>query len=122
MIIFMNRSSVSCILVHARIQSRDIEISRKHVKARFSRPCFYQPYHKMANISTQRTPLGELSSNIIRGKELTPKVRGKVLGMKEAGHNVPYIMRRLKLSRCAVRYTIDQDELRDDAETLPRPG
>jgi hypothetical protein len=76
----------------------------------------------MANISTQRTPLGELSSNIIRGKELTAKIRGKILGMHECGHNIPWIMNRLKLSRCAVRYTIDQDELRDDGETLPRPG
>jgi hypothetical protein len=76
----------------------------------------------MANISTQRTSLGELSSNIIRGKELTPKIKGKILGMRDCGHNVPYIMGRLKLSRCAVRYTIDQDELRPNAETLPRPG
>ena len=76
----------------------------------------------MANISTQRTPLGERSSNNARGPELTPDKRGRILGMYECGHNVPFIMARLKLSRYAVRYTIDQDELRNDAETLPRPG
>jgi hypothetical protein len=76
----------------------------------------------MANISTQRTPLGERSSNNVRGPELTPEKRGRMLGIYEYGHNVPYIMGRLKLSRYAVRYTIDQEELRDDAETLPCPG
>jgi hypothetical protein len=53
----------------------------------------------MANMSTQRRPLGELPLNIIRGKELTPNMRGKVLGMHLAGHNIPFIIVRLKLSR-----------------------
>jgi hypothetical protein len=49
----------------------------------------------MANMSTQWHPLGELPLNIIRGKELTPKMRGKILGMHEANHNEAYIMVRL---------------------------
>jgi hypothetical protein len=58
-------------------------------------------------MSTPRCPLGELPLNIIRGKELTPNMRGKVLGMHIAGYKVPFIMVRLKLSRWAVRYTIN---------------
>jgi hypothetical protein len=76
----------------------------------------------MANISTLRTPLGELSSNITHRKELTPKMRGKILGMHECGHSVPYIMVRLKQSRGAIHSTIDNDELRNEAKTLPCPG
>ena len=73
-------------------------------------------------MSTPRRPLGELPLNIVRGKELTPNMRGKVLGMHIAGHKVPFIMVQLKLSRFAVRYTIDQDELRNDGHTQAHPG
>ena len=73
-------------------------------------------------MSTSRRPLGEIPLNVIRGKELTPKMRGEIIGMHKAGHNVPSIMKQLKQSRCAVRYTIEQDELRPDAESKPRPG
>jgi len=76
----------------------------------------------MANISTQRHSLREISINIVRGKELTPKIRGKILGMHEAGYNVPYIIVRLKVSRSAYRTIIDRDELRNDAHTISRPG
>lgn len=53
------------------------------------------------------------------------KMRGKILGMHEAGHNRPYIIVRLKVSRKASRTTIesiDQDELRNDARSQPRHG
>jgi hypothetical protein len=52
-------------------------------------------------------------------------MRGKILGMHEAGHNRPYIIVRLKVSRKASRTTIesiDQDELRNDARFQPRAG
>jgi hypothetical protein len=74
------------------------------------------------SLSTTRPVLGEISGNITRGKELTPKLRGQVISMAECGHNVPYIMARFKLSRKAVRYTLDNDELRTNANSLPRPG
>jgi hypothetical protein len=76
----------------------------------------------MANMSIQRSPLRELPLNIIRGKELTPNMRGKVLGMHLAGYKIPFIMVRLKLSHYVVRYTINQDELRNNGHTLPRSG
>jgi hypothetical protein len=91
------------------------------------KPRFYAlpssiPYHKIANILTLRRPLGELPLNIVRGKELTPKMRGKILGMKAARHEILFIIVRLKVSRKACKTTIDQDELRTDAHTLPRPS
>jgi hypothetical protein len=91
------------------------------------KPRFYAlpssiPYHKIANILTLRRPLRELPLNIVRGKELTPKMRGKILGMKAARHEILFIIVRLKVSRKACKTTIDQDELRTDAHTLPRPS
>jgi len=73
-------------------------------------------------MSTQRRPLKELPLNIIRGKELTLKMRGKILRMHDANHSKAYIIVRLKLSRLAVRYTIAQDELRPNGYFKPRPG
>jgi hypothetical protein len=74
------------------------------------------------SLSTVRLVLGEISGNITRGKELTPKLRGQVISMAEYRYNVLYIIARFKLSRKAVRYTLDNDELRTDANSLPRPG
>ena len=76
----------------------------------------------MANMLTQRRPFRELPLNIIRGKELTPKMRGKILKMHDANYSEAYIIIRLKLSRLAVRYTIAQDELRPNGYFKPRPG
>jgi hypothetical protein len=53
-------------------------------------------------MSTQRRPFKELPLNIIRGKELTLKMRGKILKMHDANYSKAYIIVRLKLSRSAV--------------------
>jgi hypothetical protein len=68
-------------------------------------------------MSTPRDPLKELPLNIVCGKELTLNMRGKVLGMHIAGHNIPFIIVQLKLSRFAVKYTINQDKLRNNGHT-----
>jgi hypothetical protein len=73
----------------------------------------------MANILTLRRPFRELPLNIICGKELTLKMRGKILGMKAVGHEIPFIIVRLKVSCKACKTTIDQDKLRTNAHTLP---
>jgi len=41
---------------------------------------------------TLQHSLGEISVNIVWGKELTPKIRGKILGMHKAGYNILYII------------------------------
>jgi hypothetical protein len=74
------------------------------------------------SLSIARPVLGEISSNITRGKELTPKLRGQVISIAECRYNVLYIMARFKLSRKAVRYTLDNNELRTNANSLPRPS
>jgi hypothetical protein len=61
----------------------------------------------MANILIIQRPLKELPLNIICGKELTLKIRGKILDIKEAGHRILYIIIRLKVSYKAYRTTID---------------
>ncbi|KAF4634283.1 hypothetical protein G7Y89_g3818 [Cudoniella acicularis] len=58
-----------------------------------------------------------------RGKELTPKIRNKVCALAEDGHRVLYIMARYKLSRKAVRYTLDHEASRPETnESIRRPG
>jgi hypothetical protein len=80
------------------IQLVDIEISRKRVETRFTRLYFSFLHIKTLSLSTMRVPLGETSPNIVRGKELAPKLRGKILGMHKSGHSIPYIIERLKQS------------------------
>jgi hypothetical protein len=61
----------------------------------------------MANMLILRRLLRELPLNIIRGKELTPNMRGKVLRIYIIGHKVPFIIVQLELSRFIVKYTIN---------------
>jgi hypothetical protein len=61
----------------------------------------------MANISTLQHPLKEMPLNIVCGKELTPKMRGKILKMKAVRHDIPFIIVQLKVSRKAYKTTIN---------------
>jgi hypothetical protein len=84
---------------------------------------FYTTSFKMPSMSTLRPPLGPIDGNITRGKELTPKMRNKACTLVKASHKIPYIMGRYKLSRGAVRYTLDHEASRPQTNTsLPRPG
>jgi hypothetical protein len=47
---------------------------------------------------------------------------GKIIMLHEEGRGEPYICLRLKLSRSAVRYTIEKNKQRPDGKTLPRAG
>jgi hypothetical protein len=78
---------------------------------------------KMPSISTMRTPLGPINRNITRGKELTPKLYNKICALAENSHGIPFIIRRYKLSRGAVCYTLDHQASRPKTNTsAPRPG
>jgi len=82
--------------------------SAENTKNRVVRAFSFTHLHtKMANILIQRTPLGERSSNNIRGPELMLEIRGKILRIHKYKYNIPYIIGRLKLSYYAVRYTIN---------------
>jgi hypothetical protein len=73
--------------------------------------------HKMPPL---RTPLGSISGNSRRGKELTPYMRGKILGKASEGAKSATIAIKLKIPRKTVEYTLQQDELRNDGYSLPR--
>jgi hypothetical protein len=67
-----------------------------------------------------RTPLGAISGNRFKGCEISPYMRGKVVGKASEGRNPYQIARDLKLNRETVRYTLQQDGLRNDGHSLPR--
>jgi hypothetical protein len=70
----------------------------------------------------QRTPLRVIDSNRPRGKEVSPYMRGKIIGMVDSGSSISLIQAQYGLSRKAVRGTITQDFLRQQGPSLPRSG
>jgi hypothetical protein len=62
---------------------------------------------KMPSMLTIRTPLGPINRNITRGKELTLKLHNKICALAENNHDIPFIIKRYKVSREAVYYTLD---------------
>jgi hypothetical protein len=89
------------------IQSLSIEMSQ-NMFLRDARPItFITTSSKKNSISTMRTPLGPINRNITRGKELMPKLRNKICALAENGHDVPFVIRRYKISRGTIRYTLD---------------
>ncbi len=76
----------------------------------------------MANSSTQPKPQAWVSGNTTRERDLSPGLRQKIMGAHECGVSVPFIMKQYKLSRGAVRSTIDHDGSRTNQESCTRPG
>ena len=71
----------------------------------------------------QRTPLCDTNSNRrFRGPELSPYIRGEIVGLYKGGKSPREIEVKLGLSRKAVRYTLDQIIHRDEGKTLLRCG
>jgi transposase len=70
----------------------------------------------------QRTPLRTINTNRSRGKELSPYVRGKIVGMAEKGGSVSEIQARFQVSRQAVRGSISKDPQRPEGESALRSG
>jgi len=67
-----------------------------------------------------RTPLRSISGNRPKGSEISPFMRGQVIGKASEGAKSAVIAKALKLDRSTVNYTLQQDELRDDGHSLPR--
>jgi hypothetical protein len=67
-----------------------------------------------------RTPLRSISGNRPSGGHLNPYIRGQVAGQAFKGAKPAEIARDLKLDRGTVYYTLQQDKLRNDGESLPR--
>jgi len=68
----------------------------------------------------QRTVLGSISGNRRKGQEISPYMRGQVTGQAFKGAKNAQIAKDLNLSDSTVRYTLQQDELRADGESLPQ--
>jgi transposase len=71
---------------------------------------------------TPRRPLGVISGNVQRRRELKPHERGKVIGASIAGATPGRISTLLNIPDQTVRDTISQDILRDDHKSKPRTG
>jgi hypothetical protein len=71
----------------------------------------------------QRTPLRAIDGNRKgRGPDLTPYLRGKIVGQANAGDSPAEIQALLGVSRGAVRGSIAQDHARPEGHSAPRSG
>ena len=70
----------------------------------------------------QRTPLGAIDSNRPRGKDTTPYMRGKIVGISNGSASESEIQARYGVSRKAVRGSIAQDPQRPEGNSAPRNG
>jgi hypothetical protein len=70
----------------------------------------------------QRTPLHAIDSNRPRGKDITPYMRGKIVGMADGGASASKIQAQYGVSRKAVRGSIAQDSQRPEGKSAPHSG
>jgi hypothetical protein len=70
----------------------------------------------------QRTVLGSIDPNRTRGKDLSPYLRGKLVGAANAGQLHTSIQAEYRVSRKALRGTIAQDYARPDSVSAKKPG
>jgi Transposase/DDE superfamily endonuclease len=68
----------------------------------------------------QRTPLGSISGNRPKGSEISPYMRGQIKGQADCGASHSSIAKDLKVLKSTVQYTLRQDELRNNGQSLPR--
>jgi transposase len=69
-----------------------------------------------------RSPLGPISANIPRGKELTPHTRAKVTTLREEGISIREIAERTKISENTVKWTLKSEPRRNAGITPKRTG
>jgi hypothetical protein len=70
----------------------------------------------------QRTVLGSIDPNRTRGKDLSPYLRGKLIGAANAGQSHTSIQAEYGVSRKALRGTIAQDYTRPEGLSAKKPG
>src|SRR5215469_4704839 len=69
-----------------------------------------------------RTPLTPISGNRIAQKELSPHLRGIIIGRSQAGKNPTQIADALNLPQSTVRDTLDKSATRSEGKTIQRSG
>jgi len=100
------------------VQSRPTDIKRKRVKARFYAFRLLPLTTILTKMPPTCTPLGFISKNRPKGCEISPYMRGQVIGQAFKGAKPTEIARDLKLDRSTINYTLYQDELRNDGHSL----
>ena len=85
-------------------------------------PRLYTLYLLHNKMCLQRRPLGDISANVEKRKELSLYIRGRIVGKHEEGAKATSISKDLQIPRSTVRYTIFQDPLRDEGYSKPRTG
>jgi hypothetical protein len=98
---------INRMLTNTRVQSLSIEMGQNAFLRDACPITFTTTSSKIPSISIMRTPLGLINRNITRGKELTPKLRNKICALTENSYSIPFIIKRYKVSRGAVYYTLD---------------
>ena len=71
---------------------------------------------------TSRRPLGEISGNVPKRKELSLIARAQIIGAAKCGVSQSAISRQLSIPRSTVQYTLAKDQLRNNHKSLPRAG
>ena len=85
------------------------QLRPEHVKYATFRVCSLSSYLFNTTIMPpQRTALGAIDGNRSRGKDISPYIRGKIVGMADSGSSVSEIQARHRVSRKAVRGQIDR--------------
>jgi hypothetical protein len=76
--------------------------------------------HNYTKMPPQRTPLSSISGNRPRGSEISPYIRGQIKGQANRGATQASIAKDLNLVKSTVQYTLQQDELRNNGQSLLR--
>jgi hypothetical protein len=71
-------------------------------------------------MAVPRRPLGPISGNRVKKKELTPYKRGQIVGAAIAGADNLTIVTTLKTPESTIRTTLCYDLYRLDGETIKR--
>ena len=70
----------------------------------------------------QRTTLGAINSNRYRGKDISPYIHRKIVGMADSGSSISEIQAQYRVSRKAVRGSITQDSQRLEGKSASYSG
>jgi hypothetical protein len=101
------------------IQYPVISLRHSRKTRRVPNPTFDQQFNIMPQ---PRRPLGEISGNIPKRRELTLYERGQIIGAAKCSVKPSAICTELSLSRRTVQTTIDSEPLRKNGASQPQSG